>query len=61
VSFRNEVDQHLGRDDPDIAGALRLLASAVDTLWSDRAKAERLQQLAEQSFTEGLQQAREGR
>jgi hypothetical protein len=57
MSFRNDVDRHLGADDASPEGikrAVRVLAAAVDQLWADRAKAERLQELAEQGFQQGV-------
>jgi uncharacterized protein (DUF2384 family) len=55
MSFRNEMDRLLTSDDAGgVEKALRVLADAVDTLWAERAKAERLQELAEQGFAQGL-------
>jgi hypothetical protein len=57
MSFRNDVDRRLESDAADVdalKAAVRALADAVDELWSDRAKAERLQGLAEEGFAQGL-------
>lgn len=59
MSWRNEIDRHLAAGDID--GALRALASAVDALWSERAKAERLQHIAEEGFQQASQGQHQGR
>jgi hypothetical protein len=51
MSWRNDVESKLAAD--DIPAALLALADAVDQLWSERAKAERLQRLAEEGFQQG--------
>lgn len=54
MGFRDEVDRHLASG--DTTAAVRVLADGLDQLWSDRARGERLQHLAEQGFREGLQE-----